>query len=62
MVDNCQQFFTLFHLLEFTQKIDKALYHAPFEVHGIYLENKFAYQIFWKKELTNSAKYGTMNT
>ena len=41
MVDNCQQFFTLFHLLEFTQKIDKALYHAPFEAHGIYLENKF---------------------
>lgn len=43
MVDNCQQFFTLFHLLEFTWKIDDPLYHAPFEVHGIYLENKKSY-------------------
>jgi len=42
--------FTLFHLLEFIWKIDKPLYHAPFEAHGIYLENKFAYQIFWKND------------
>ena len=44
MVDNCQQFLLFFHLLEFIWKIDKTLYHAPFEAHGIYLENKFVYQ------------------
>ena len=46
MVDNCQQFLLFFHLLEFIWKIDKTLYHAPFEAHGIYLENKFVYQLF----------------
>lgn len=31
----------IFHLLEFTWKIDNPLYHAHFEGQGIYLENKF---------------------
>ena len=42
--------------------MDNPLYHAPFEVHGIYLENKFCLLAILEKQLTNGIKYGTMNT